>query len=185
MELSELTNKELKYILRQNKVKNYSKLNKKGLLKKVNQLIKEQSGGNTENRTNGSKKIRLRGGEPTPGTNSPLTQNASINTGNIGPPPRNAPGGPNDPERKKKNTAISNPEPSNASSTPRGTNANNLTIKPNSQILGPSAPPLNDNNNSQGAIQKNGPTIYENIPPTQTNGTKSSVENGCGSCSIQ
>ena len=39
MELSELTNKELKNILRQNQVKNYSKLNKKNLLKKVNELI--------------------------------------------------------------------------------------------------------------------------------------------------
>jgi hypothetical protein len=45
MELSELTNKELKNILRQNNVKNYSKLNKKDLVKKVNQLIKEQNGG--------------------------------------------------------------------------------------------------------------------------------------------
>jgi hypothetical protein len=44
MELSELTNKELKNILRQNNVKNYSKLNKKDLVKKVNQLIKEQNG---------------------------------------------------------------------------------------------------------------------------------------------
>jgi hypothetical protein len=45
MTISQLTNKELKNILRENNVKNYSKLNKKNLLKKVNQLIKKQNGG--------------------------------------------------------------------------------------------------------------------------------------------
>ena len=58
MVLSELTNKELKGILRENDARNYSKLNKKGLLKKVNQLIKEQNGGKSK------KKYRLRGGSP-------------------------------------------------------------------------------------------------------------------------
>jgi hypothetical protein len=58
MVLSELTNKELKGILRENDVRNYSKMNKKGLLKKVNQLIKEQNGGKSK------KKYRLRGGSP-------------------------------------------------------------------------------------------------------------------------
>lgn len=48
MELSELTNRELKNILRENQVKNYSKLNKKELVKKVNQLIKEQNGGKSD-----------------------------------------------------------------------------------------------------------------------------------------
>jgi len=60
MELSELTNKELKNILRQNNVKNYSKLNKKDLVKKVNQLIKEQNGGKREKRNNGKKKYKLK-----------------------------------------------------------------------------------------------------------------------------
>jgi hypothetical protein len=46
MELSELTNRELKNILRQNNVKNFSKLNKKELIKKVNKLIKVKNGGN-------------------------------------------------------------------------------------------------------------------------------------------
>ena len=45
MEFSELTNKELKGILRENQVKNYSKLNKKELVKKVNQLTRKQNGG--------------------------------------------------------------------------------------------------------------------------------------------
>ena len=56
MVLSELTNKELKGILRENDVRNYSKMNKKGLLKKVNQLIKEQNGGNSGKGKNGKKK---------------------------------------------------------------------------------------------------------------------------------
>jgi hypothetical protein len=56
MVLSELTNKELKGILRENDVRNYSKLNKKGLLKKVNQLIKEQNGGKNGKGKNGKKK---------------------------------------------------------------------------------------------------------------------------------
>jgi len=50
MGLSELTNKELKNILRQNNIKNYSKLNKKDLTKKVKKLI----GGDTLNHINTS-----------------------------------------------------------------------------------------------------------------------------------
>ena len=34
-ELTELTNRELKNILRENQIKNYSKLNKKDLVKKI------------------------------------------------------------------------------------------------------------------------------------------------------
>ena len=44
-ELSQFTNKELKDILKKNQVKNYSKLNKKDLIKKVNQLTNSQNGG--------------------------------------------------------------------------------------------------------------------------------------------
>jgi hypothetical protein len=64
MVLSELTNKELKSILRENDVRNYSKLNKKDLVKKVNQLIKAQNGGKSGKGKNGKKKYRLRGGSP-------------------------------------------------------------------------------------------------------------------------
>jgi hypothetical protein len=67
MVLSELTNKELKSILRENDVRNYSKLNKKGLLKKVNQLIKAQNGGGKKSGKGGNKKYTLRdliGGKP-------------------------------------------------------------------------------------------------------------------------
>jgi len=62
MELSELTNRELKNILRENQVKNYSKLNKKELVKKVNQLTREQNGGKS-----GKRKYKLKeliGGQP-------------------------------------------------------------------------------------------------------------------------
>ncbi len=68
MEFSELTNKELKGILRENKVKNYSNLNKKELVKKVNQLIKAKNGGKSGKEKNGKKKKNtfkdLIGGEP-------------------------------------------------------------------------------------------------------------------------
>ena len=54
MGLSELTNKELKNILRENQVKNYSKLNKKDLIKKVNKLIKKQNGGEEDSQQDNS-----------------------------------------------------------------------------------------------------------------------------------
>ena len=56
MEFSELTNKELKCILRENQVKNYSNLSKKELVKKVNNLIKVQNGGKSGKGKNGKKK---------------------------------------------------------------------------------------------------------------------------------
>jgi hypothetical protein len=67
----------LKNILRQNQVKNYSKLNKKNLLKKVNELIKSQNGGNSK------KKYRLRGGSP---------KNSADTSAHPGPPPGPPPG---------------------------------------------------------------------------------------------
>ena len=44
-ELSKFTNQELKNILRENQIKNYSKLNKKDLVKKVNNMLNNQNGG--------------------------------------------------------------------------------------------------------------------------------------------
>jgi hypothetical protein len=52
MGLSELTNRELKNILRQNNVKNFSKLNKKDLVKKVNKLLNSQNSGNSNKMIN-------------------------------------------------------------------------------------------------------------------------------------
>jgi hypothetical protein len=48
-ELYEFTNKELRDILKKNQVKNYSKMNKKDLIKKVNQLTNSQNGGGKNN----------------------------------------------------------------------------------------------------------------------------------------
>ena len=59
-ELTELTNRELKNILRENQIKNYSKLNKKDLVKKVNQLIKAQNGEKSGKRKNINKKYTLK-----------------------------------------------------------------------------------------------------------------------------
>jgi hypothetical protein len=76
MEFSELTNKELKGILRENQVKNYSNLNKKELVKKVNNLIKVQNGGKSGKGKNGKKKkYKLKdligAGPPAPPSPSP------------------------------------------------------------------------------------------------------------------
>jgi len=76
MRLSDLTNKELKNILRQKNVKNYSKFNKKDLVKMVNQLINAQNGG--------KKKYKLKeliGGE-SPELTQPLLSNKNRNKKN-------------------------------------------------------------------------------------------------------
>jgi len=44
-ELSILTNKELKDILKKKKIKNYSKMNKRDLIEKINQITISQNGG--------------------------------------------------------------------------------------------------------------------------------------------
>jgi hypothetical protein len=103
MELSELTNKELKNILRQNQVKNYSKLNKKNLLKKVNELIKSQNGGNSK------KKYRLRGGSRSP--------KKSADTGH--PPGATTPGAPSGPPPGP-HPGYTAPPPYNPSAPPPG-----------------------------------------------------------------
>jgi hypothetical protein len=43
-ELSKLKNKELKYILKQNKIKNYSNMNKAELLEKMEEIYKQRGG---------------------------------------------------------------------------------------------------------------------------------------------
>ena len=84
MGLSDLTNKELKNILRQNNVKNYSKFNKKDLVKMVNQLINAQNGGKNGKKKNGKNKYKLKdliGGEP-PDSNQPLLSKENRFTNN-------------------------------------------------------------------------------------------------------
>ena len=82
MGLSELTNKELKNILRENQVKNYSKLNKKDLTKKVNQLIKLQNntgkkingGSNSNTKTN----LKKKNTPPSPESVTELEQTSNV-----------------------------------------------------------------------------------------------------------
>jgi hypothetical protein len=148
MVLSELTNKELKSILRENDVRNYSKLNKKNLVKKVNQLIKAQNGGGKKSGKGKNKKYTLKeliGGNGTP----VIGQNGNPI---YPPPPRNAPGGPDDPKLKnKKLNEGANPQgatPQGATpkgATPQGANATSQGALPSA-----SAPPLQ---NSQGVEQ--------------------------------
>lgn len=133
MVLSELTNKELKGILRENDVRNYSKLNKKNLVKKVNQLIKAQNGGGKKSGKGGNKKYNR----------SELIGGAQLldKNGNpiYTPPPRNAPGGPDDPKLKLQKL--------NEGATPQGATPQGA-LPP---ALPPvSAPPLQ---NSQGVEQ--------------------------------
>jgi hypothetical protein len=84
MELSELTNRELKNILRQNNIKNYSKLNKKELVKKVNKLIKVKNGGNCNKKYTFKKLIGGDEDNPAESTMKPSTPSSlSSKTSNL------------------------------------------------------------------------------------------------------
>jgi hypothetical protein len=50
-ELSKLNTKELKYILKQNKIKNYSNMNKAELLKKMEEIYKQKGGRSVDNKS--------------------------------------------------------------------------------------------------------------------------------------
>ena len=86
-ELTELTNRELKNILRENQIKNYSKLNKKDLVKKVNKLLNSQNGGKRNNKKYTLKK--LIGGAPgeISTVNPALLTNIKTSTSLPPPPP--------------------------------------------------------------------------------------------------
>ena len=163
MVLSELTNKELKSILRENDVRNYSKLNKKDLVKKVNQLIKAQNGGKSGKGKNGKKKKYtlkdLIGGEPPvplTGVNSNILPNV-IKTGIAPLPPANPTLAPNQVEPKELivnevpgNAKVKAPEnapenaPRNAKvKAPENATGNAPEATPNSIVA--TAPPLSQN----------------------------------------
>jgi len=168
MVLSELTNKELKSILRENDVRNYSKLNKKNLVKKVNQLIKVQNDGGKKSEKGENKKYTLReliGGTPGLGPNGkPLTEvtvaNATVANATVAnttiakpvaPPGANATGAP-----LKANITIATPSPTVnpangqiPASLQRGTNTSLA-----------SAPELNNNNKI---------TESKSLPPARSN----------------
>ena len=197
MVLSELTNKELKSILRENDVRNYSKLNKKGLLKKVNQLIKEQNGGKTGNGKNIKKKYRLRGGSPKKSENNSVA--ASVDA------PVTA-------------TAVNSDATTNQSATaavaaaPPTQGVNLATAPPTKNASVASAPPLNESespstgNKYLNAYQnpkdpKNvrlvNPELGSNPPEQVINNKKNNAQNNaqnntntnkpkdeCGACSI-
>ena len=86
LELTELTNRELKNILRENQIKNYSKLNKKNLVKKVNKLLNSQNGGKSWNKKNKKNTLKeLMGGDP---SDIQLPEiNASVSSSPSPPPP--------------------------------------------------------------------------------------------------
>ena len=56
-ELSKLKNNELKYILKQNKIKNYSNMNKAELLKKIKEIHKQKGGAPKKDSAKGSKAV--------------------------------------------------------------------------------------------------------------------------------
>jgi hypothetical protein len=213
MVLSELTNKELKSILRENDVRNYSKLNKKNLVKKVNQLIKAQNGGGKKSGKGKNKKYTLR--ELIGGTL--LTDK---NGKPIYSPPLNSPGGQDNPKLN------ANPQLTPQGDTTQGANtASQGALPPASALPSASAPPLINSSKGvveQTAISRNGqnnaarargdplppPRLayrqdgsiddpkqlqqapipynpYLNPPQRVTNINKNKPKDECGPCSIQ
>ena len=161
MVLSELTNKELKGILRENDVRNYSKMNKKGLLKKVNQLIKAQNGGNSGKGKNGKKKKYtlkdfIGGRDPTDPTAPPAAPA-------VGTPPAGAPAAP----------AVGNP-PANPAKPVHGPPAEATATAPAgppATIAKPIINPPTVNKNSTVPAQSTERTNirFASAPPTENN----------------
>lgn len=208
MEFSELTNKELKGILRENQVKNYSNLNKKELIKKVNNLIKVQNGGKSGKGKNGKKKKYtlkdLIGGDETPGeppvpltgVNSKILPNV-INTGIAPLPPPNPPLAPNQVETKE---LIVNDAPGNApvnakvkapgNAPGNASREKNATATPNSIVA--TAPPLSQNEikkleNNEEARQLNEAkklSLENQLLKKPSNQVNNKGKNECGACSI-
>jgi len=167
LELSKMTNRELKNILRDNQIKNYSKLNKKDLVKKVNKLINNQSGrkngGNAKNKKYTLKE--LVGGFPSE------LPNFSIPTST--PPPPQLPPLPlplNQINSKKLNGKNQQQQQSNRSSSTSLNNSQQANGSPSiSSISSTSSTSLNNPqqaNGSPSAIPKN---------PQQANGSPSAI----------
>ena len=131
--LSELSNRELKNILRENQVKNYSKLNKKELVKKVNLLIKQQNGGGKKSRKN--KKYTLR--DLIGGHTDPPVKGAEIDSRSI-----------SRPESKNSNQAVETRNESNNSAVSKQIQAQGAETgkkKNNLEITSPN--PINQSKN--------------------------------------
>ena len=171
MELSELTNRELKNILRQNNVKNYSKLNKKELVKKVNKLIKVKNGGNCNKKYTFK---NLSGGKngDTPAESTTKPSNPSLDS--------TIPAGLSNPSSL--GSAISNLK------NQLPTEGKAETTTSNSQ---PSAPPISDVNEKRRSNQEfNRQTelakeeSLKNNPNSTQNPNTNPKKEECGPCSI-
>jgi hypothetical protein len=212
MELSNLSNKELKNILRENSVKNYSKLNKKDLVKKVNQLIKAQNGGKSGKGKNGKKKKYIlndfiRGGSNAPGTSTapdatgtPAANTVTGATGATGTPAANtvtgATGTPGIPAAASE-TISQNAAVTGSTGAIQQTSSQNPTKKNNNnQKSSVSASKLNSQLSSN-SLQPSSPElskqelteIEKNEEQRQINAAKNASlqknqNNGCGPCSI-
>lgn len=174
MELSELTNRELKNILRQNNIKNYSKLNKKELVKKVNKLIKVKNGGN-QNKKYTFK--NLSGGE------NGDTPAESSNPSSLGSATSNL---------NKLPTGLSNPSSlGSAISNLKNKLPTEAKVETTTSNLQPSAPPLNAVNEKKRSNQEfNRQTelakeeSLKNNPNSTQNPNTNPKKEECGPCSI-
>ncbi len=198
-ELSELSNRELKNILRENQVKNYSKLNKKELVKKVNLLIKQQNGGGKNSRKNkkytlrdlivgGKPKMRLgANGNPIIGSNGQPIFYEETDESNK-PPVQGTNGA-------KKGNGSNN---SAASQTPvQGTNGANTGIRSNNSAASkqPPAQGATIGNGSNSPPESQNPAQGAETANNQNNGSRINVatassetinkSKNCGPCSIQ
>jgi hypothetical protein len=175
MELSKLSNKELKNILRENQVKNYSKLNKKELVKKVNQLIKAQNGGKS-----GKKKYKLKeliGGKDPEELEQPLLSKEN----------RKGINNPNSNSGKSRgyqppfptNIPITNNEKKRAASLQQQQPSANLLNQSENNKLGQQTAQLINNNNPR-TIQNQGTLVS-----SQSIQNPDNPQNKCDPCTIQ
>ena len=208
MVLSELTNKELKGILRENNVRNYSKLNKKNLVKKVNQLIKAQHGGGKKSGKDGNKKYtwrKLIGGAPGLNQNGkplPKAENVAATRANGQPLPKaeTVANGPQSAAATRANgqplpEAVNRANSNNSSSAginysiPNSSAPNYSLINNNARIPKPitvSAPPALSEAEEQEQINEEARQINEAKRQSLQNINNKKKVDECGSmCSIQ
>jgi hypothetical protein len=212
MRLSELSNRELKGILRENQVKNYSNLNKKELVKKVNQLTREQNGGKSGKGKNGKKKKYtlkdLIGGSP-PGiptienpVNLPNIKNTTYPSPPPPPPPpfkNQAPSNIQPATASLQNSARSNIQPvigSSQNSAPSNIQPATASLQnsapSNSKVA--TAPHFNNNQikhqenrefNRQTNEAKRASLVTQPPNKLSNQGNNTKKNNECGACSIQ
>jgi hypothetical protein len=187
MVLSELTNKELKSILRENQVKKYSNLNKKELVKKVNQLIKAQNGGKSEKGKNGKKKkYKLKdliGGKEPEELKQPLLSNQNRQKRNdtlsIS---RSEPGGYIPPSIK--NIPITKNEINKAALQPQQPLSSDPSLnEPKKDVQEATAPPYSQSEKNALIAQEEEKQL--NNAKKRSLENQGGIKNECGACSIQ